>query len=120
MDDFWKSVLRIASVDVDTVTSGSGIIPVYVGDRRAGHVRIEKHGDQLKVAIPGGAKQEHLIQTKRIKRNSAIRLVCPKCRIPRERLYLTHASDRTSASAFECRGCAYKTMERLKTKRLVA
>lgn len=120
MDDFWKSVLRIASVDLDTATRGSGIIPVYVGDRRTGHVRIEKHGNQMKVIVPGGEKHEHLIHTKWIKRNSAIRLVCPKCRIPQERLYLTHASDRRSASAFECRGCAHKTLERLKTKRLVA
>jgi hypothetical protein len=120
MDDFWMSVLRIASVDVATVTGGSGIIPVYVGNRQAGHVRIEKHGDQLAVTVPGGAKQDHLIQTKWIKRNSVTRFVCPKCRQPRDRLYLTHASNRASASAFECRGCAHKTMERLKTKRLVA
>lgn len=118
MDDFLSMMLRISIVDVDRVANGLDFLPVYVGDRKMGSARIEKHGDSLTVSMTN-PRQDHFIQIKRT-RSQKTYFVCPKCRLPTKRLFLTHASHRQPSAAFECRGCAYKTVERLKDRRLIA
>lgn len=118
MDDFWNSTLRIASVDLDGAANGNGFLPTYVGTHRSGNVRIEKRNDHLQVTVPvpGGTQHDHFIRTKRISRGRVICFICATCRLPRQSLYLTYASDRKLSAAFECRACACKTGERLRQK----
>lgn len=119
MDDVWNSTPRISIVDVDRVASGTGFIPVYVGDRQIGSARIEKRGDQMKVVVPGGAQHKQVIMTKRINPHHVC-FICPTCRQPKNSLHLTYASSRAQSATFECRGCACKTRGYPKQKRDLA
>lgn len=118
MDDFLSMTLRIAIVDADRVANGVGFLPVYVGNRKMGSVRIEKHGDSLTVSTTN-PRQDHFIQIKRARSQKSY-FICPKCRLPTKRLFLTHASHRHSPTVFECRACAHKSLESLKDRRLIA